>query len=70
MESKSFHSEKTFNVIFKRTPIEIIGNGAVRNIKLGVNILKGKEFESQEAVVTTEKIEIPCQLLLRSIGIY
>lgn len=68
METKNVEAQKFFNVLFKRTPLEFKGDGKVGKIRMAVNVLEGKEIESQKAIITTEEKEISCGLALRSIG--
>lgn len=70
MHGKTTECDKTFNVVFKRTPLEFQGNENVTGVKLGVNTLQGHDVESQKAVVTEVIKELPCELVLRSIGRY
>ncbi|KAK6617785.1 hypothetical protein RUM43_014013 [Polyplax serrata] len=68
IHGKTTECDKTFNVIFKRTPLEFHGNANVTGVKLGVNTLQGHDVESQKAVLTEVVKELPCDLVLRSIG--
>ncbi|EEB17142.1 NADPH:adrenodoxin oxidoreductase, putative [Pediculus humanus corporis] len=66
--NNEMNNEKKFQIIFKRTPLELLGNGKVEKIRTGVNVLEGENVETQTAKITNEIIEIPCDLCLRSIG--
>ncbi|XP_011299351.1 NADPH:adrenodoxin oxidoreductase, mitochondrial [Fopius arisanus] len=70
--SERMHPEnsnsKQFLPIFRRGPKEIIGSTSVEKIKLSVNKLEGEDILDQKAVATNESEEIPCGLVLRSIG--
>lgn len=52
---------------FLRSPLRAIGTEAITRLVLGVNRLEGEAF-SQRAVTTELTEEIPCGLLLSSIG--
>ena len=66
--NNEMNNEKKFQIIFKRTPLELLGNGKVEKIRTSVNVLEGENVETQTAKITNEIIEIPCDLCLRSIG--
>ncbi|XP_063983409.1 NADPH:adrenodoxin oxidoreductase, mitochondrial [Diachasmimorpha longicaudata] len=59
---------KQFAPIFLRGPREIVGSTSVEHIKLSVNRLEGEDVLNQRAVATEEVEDIPCGLVLRSIG--
>ncbi|CAH0558922.1 unnamed protein product [Brassicogethes aeneus] len=59
---------KTFYPIFFRSPLEILGDQVVEKILLGVNRLEGTDFLSSKAVMTEKREEIPCNLVITSIG--
>ncbi|XP_015112473.1 NADPH:adrenodoxin oxidoreductase, mitochondrial isoform X2 [Diachasma alloeum] len=59
---------KQFAPIFLRGPKEIVGSTSVEKIELSVNKLEGEDVLNQRAVATEGVEEIPCGLVLRSIG--
>ncbi|KAL0268920.1 UNVERIFIED_CONTAM: hypothetical protein PYX00_010699 [Menopon gallinae] len=68
MECKNLGNNKVFDVVFKRTPVQFLGSNKVEQVEFVVNKLTGDDIESQKAVVTDEKVIMPCGLALRSIG--
>lgn len=70
IESKDPGNNKVFSVVFKRTPLQFLGNNKVQEIEFAINKLTGDDLELQKAVVTDEKDNMPCGLALRSIGSY
>jgi ferredoxin/flavodoxin---NADP+ reductase len=59
---------KRIVLLFKRSPVEIRGDGRVESIVLGVNELVRDESGAVRAVDTGEREELECGLVLRSIG--
>lgn len=59
---------KQFIPTFFRSPIELIGEESVRQVKLRVNVLKGDDFLHQEAAATSETEILDCDLAVTSIG--
>jgi len=61
-------ARRTMHFHFLRSPIDIKGDGHVESILLEKNRLVGTEPFNQWAESTDEKIELPCNLVFRSIG--
>lgn len=60
---------KTIHLLFYRSPLELIGDGHVSKLKLGVNELTG--LANQQKASLTDKTEvINCDLFMRSIGYF
>jgi ferredoxin--NADP+ reductase len=53
---------------FLRSPLEILGDGRVEGVRLGVNALAAREDGRVSAVPTGEEETLECGLVLRSIG--
>ena len=60
--------DKELFPIFLRGPSELAGSKAVEKIRLHVNELNGDDYLTQKAIATEDFEEIPCGLVLRSIG--
>ncbi|XP_025191527.1 NADPH:adrenodoxin oxidoreductase, mitochondrial [Melanaphis sacchari] len=54
---------KSFDLLFLRTPISILGNTKMEGIELAINHLEG-----EKAVVTDDKYTLKCDIAFRSIG--
>lgn len=54
---------------FRLSPLEFLSNNSrLTGIKFGVNKLEGEDLTTQRAVLTDQTEDIPCGLVLRSIG--
>jgi len=75
--------DKSFDILFKRTPLSILGTDRIEGIELALNRLEGariyfhfyfyihyfvKKFIGEKAVITDEKHMLNCELAFRSIG--
>lgn len=52
---------------FFETPVRINGSGRVRSVTLAKNRMEGPPF-AQVAVATAQTLDLPCSLVLRSVG--
>ncbi|XP_034249133.1 NADPH:adrenodoxin oxidoreductase, mitochondrial-like [Thrips palmi] len=69
LEAKTVDSPtKTFRPLFLRSPLSFVGDSNVTGVKFGINSLQGADLESQQAIATGKTEEIPCGMVLRSIG--
>ncbi len=59
--------KKKVVIHFFESPIELVGNGKVEAIRLVKNRLEG-EPGNQKAIATDETIEMPCDMVFRSVG--
>lgn len=59
--------KKKVVVHFYESPVEFVGNGKVEKIRLMKNRLEG-DANQQKAVPTGEIIELPCDMVFRSVG--
>jgi ferredoxin--NADP+ reductase len=66
-ESGTSDKSRTFHIEFCKSPVEIKGDGRVESIVLEKNELVGEPFRVQSKG-TGETEEIPCGLVLRSVG--
>ncbi|VVC38083.1 Ferredoxin-NADP+ reductase, adrenodoxin-type,FAD/NAD(P)-binding domain [Cinara cedri] len=55
--------DKSFDILFYRTPISLLGSDKIEGIELAINRLEG-----DKAVITNEKYTLKCDLAFRSIG--
>lgn len=53
---------------FYRSPLQFSGQGKVSSVLLGVNELKGGDLLKASAALTDVREELPCDLVVRSIG--
>ncbi|XP_023247912.1 NADPH:adrenodoxin oxidoreductase, mitochondrial [Copidosoma floridanum] len=60
--------EKEFHPIFLRSPVEILGSKRVERVRFCVNELVGEDMLKQTAKPTNKFEEVPCGLVIRSIG--
>lgn len=59
---------KEFCPLFHRSPIEIVGQGTVTSVTLGVNKLIGDDLLVKKAVLTDLRENLDCNLVIPSIG--
>ncbi|XP_060552170.1 NADPH:adrenodoxin oxidoreductase, mitochondrial-like [Ruditapes philippinarum] len=60
---------KEWELRFRLSPLEILTNSStVSGVRFGVNRLEGTDLMTQRAVLTEEREDISCGLVLRSIG--
>ncbi|KAJ8918005.1 hypothetical protein NQ315_011458 [Exocentrus adspersus] len=57
-----------FKPVFRRSPLEILGDSKVERVTLGVNNLVGEDFLNKTAVLTSKRETINCELVVLSIG--
>lgn len=67
-EASPRDTRRTMHFHFLRSPIDIKGDGHVESIVLAKNKLVGTEAFQQWAEPTGETLELPCDLVFRSIG--
>lgn len=76
--------DKSFDILFQRTPTSILGTDKIEGIELAVNQLQGEhilfayfdliswqiiiKLTGEKAIVTDEKYLLKCDLAFRSIG--
>ncbi|XP_046661053.1 NADPH:adrenodoxin oxidoreductase, mitochondrial [Homalodisca vitripennis] len=61
-------NDKSFQLMFLRTPLSFQGEQRVSGVQLAVNTLQGDNPEIQTAVATDTRETLSCGLALRSIG--
>ncbi|XP_045212536.2 NADPH:adrenodoxin oxidoreductase, mitochondrial-like [Mercenaria mercenaria] len=61
---------KEWELRFRLSPLEILSSNSSKlsGVRFGVNRLEGSELTTQKAVLTEKTEDIPCGLVLRSIG--
>ncbi|KAJ8681038.1 hypothetical protein QAD02_016825 [Eretmocerus hayati] len=69
-DTSTNHGEfsKELNPVFLRSPVQIAGSDYVQKVVFSVNKLEGQNLLKQTAKQTDETEEIPCGLVVRSIG--
>lgn len=62
-------ANREWELRFRLSPLEVLTQGAsLKGVRCGVNTLQGPNLANQKAVLTEAREDIPCGLVLRSIG--
>lgn len=62
-------ANREWELRFRLSPLEILSSAdKVTGVRFGVNRLEGEDLVNKKAVLTEEREDIPCGLVLRSIG--